>query len=126
MNLAYKHLNAKVKIGELTPGQWAVAFFGVVAMLAWGFYLSPLSPYLSIITAVYLGGLPVALALVASYAELNVWRFARCAWAWTLANGCYAPGPGPQTSGYSIAPDPRAQHAPGAHTPGLDPEALWG
>ena len=107
MNLAYKHLNAKERIGELTVGQWAVVFGGMIVMLLWGFYLSPLSRYLSIVTAVYLGGLPVALALVASYAEFNVWRFAASAWRWTLAAGRYAAGAGAPTPGYRIVPDPR-------------------
>lgn len=127
MNVAYKHLNARLKIGEFTVGQWAVVFFGVMLMLVWGFYLSPLSPYLTLITAVYLGGLPIALALIATYAEFNLWRFARSAWKWALAHGRYAPGPGAPTRGYVITPDPRAQRGSGPHAGSqLDLATLWG
>lgn len=126
MNVSYKHLNSKLRIGEFTVGQWAVVFFGVMLMLAWGFYLSPLSPYLSIVTAVYLGGLPIGLALIASYAELNLWRFGRSAWKWTLAPGRYAAGPGAQTSGYLITPDERATRAGERDAvPQLDLQKLW-
>jgi hypothetical protein len=126
MNLAYKHLNAKERIGELTVGQWAVVFVGMIVMLLWGFYLSPLSRYLSIVTAVYLGGLPVALALVASYAEFNVWRFAASAWTWSLAPGRYAAGAGAPSPGYRIAPDPSAtEPSGGSDVPPIDLHALW-
>jgi hypothetical protein len=126
MNLAYKHLNAKERIGELTVGQWAVVFIGMIVMLLWGFYLSPLSRYLSIITAVYLGGLPIALALIASYAEFNIWRFAKSAWKWTFASGRYAAGPGAQTPGYVISPDPRGEiTGERVGAPPLDLETLW-
>ncbi len=125
MNLAYKHLNAKERIGELTWGQWAVVFGGVLVMVVWGFWLSPLSAYLSIVTAVYLGGLPVALALLANYAEFDVWRFAKSARRWSLAAGRYAAGPGPLTPGYVIGPDPHAPSGEARVSAPLDLEGLW-
>jgi hypothetical protein len=125
VNLAYKHLNAKERVGELTWGQWAVVFCGVLVMVVWGFWLSPLSPYLSIVTAVYLGGLPVALALLATYAEFDVWRFAKSAHRWSLARSRYAAGPGPDTPGYVIAPDPRFASGSDRASGPLDVEALW-
>lgn len=124
MHLAYKHLNAKERIGELTVGQWATVFTGMIVMLLWGFYLSPLSRYLSIVSAVYLGGLPIALAVVASYAEFNVWRFAASAWRWTLAPGRYGAGPGAPSTGYTIMPTAvRAADSP--PIPPLDLQSLW-
>jgi hypothetical protein len=126
MNVAYKHLNAKLKIGDLTAGQWASALLGVVLMLGWGFYLSPLSSYPTIITAVYLGGVPVALALLANYAELNIWRFATKALTWGRAEGAYSAGPGDQYTGYVLAPDPRAeQNARRGERQLLDLSTLW-
>src|ERR1700679_616848 len=111
MNLAYKHLNTKLKIGEFTVGQWAVVFIGLLLMLTWGFYLSPFSPYLTLITAVYLGGVPISLAFLSTLAELNLWRFGKSAWEWGVAHGRYAPGPGAPSKGYTIVPDPRAQRS---------------
>jgi hypothetical protein len=126
MNVAYKHLNAKLKIGEFTAGQWGTVFLGIVVMLGWGFYLSPLGPYLTIITAVYLGGVPISLAMLATYAELNVWRFGRCAFVWTRADGTFSPGPGEQTHGYEISPDPRAlMHEQREAALTLDLRTLW-
>jgi hypothetical protein len=127
VNLAYKHLNSKLKIGEFTVAQWAVVFFGVLLTLSWGFYLSPLSGYLTLITAVYIGGLPIALALISSFAEFNAGRFAKSAWRWSLAHGRYSPGPGMGASGYVITPDPRAARtAANLAAPELDLGSLWG
>lgn len=127
MNLAYKHLNSKLRIGELTVGQWAGVFFGVLLTLLWGFYLSPLSGYLTLITAVYLGGIPVALALISSFAEFNVARFAKSAWRWSLAHGRYSAGPGSSAHGYVITPDPAAaRSAANLAAPEIDLVSLWG
>ena len=93
-------------------------------MLLWGLYLSPLSTYLSIVSSVYLGGLPIALALVASYAEFNVWRFAGSAFKWTLAPGRYAAGAGAPTAGYRVLPGAR-NSAAYPQVPPLDLQALW-
>jgi hypothetical protein len=127
MNLAYKHLNARLKIGEFTVGQWAVVFAGLLVTLLWGFYLSPFGPYVSVITAVYFGGLPISLAFVASFAEFNLWRFGRAAWKWGLAQGRYTPGAGSTAKGYVITPDPRARHAATRAGNGQpDLSTLWG
>jgi hypothetical protein len=126
MNVAYKHLNAKLKIGEFTTGQWATVLVGTVLMLGWGFYLSPLGTYLTIITAVYIGGLPVSLALLATYAELNVWRISRAAFTWARSDGAFSAGPSDRISGYVLTPDPRTQrHGQRQSRPTLDLAALW-
>lgn len=126
MNVAYKHLNAKLKIGDLTTGQWVTVLVGVVLMLGWGFYLSPLATYPTIITAVYLGGLPISLALLANYAEFNFWRLLTRAFSWARADGAYSAGPGDQITGYTITADPRAaRNARLAGEASLDLAALW-
>lgn len=126
MNVAYKHLNAKLRIGELTTGQWASVLLGIVLMLSWGFYLSPLSTYPTIITAVYVGGVPIALAMLASYAELNVWRYTRMALVWVRVDGTYAAGPGDEIRGYRLTPDPRGHHSARRNTSiPLDLPGLW-
>ena len=126
MNVAYKHLNAKLRIGDLTTGQWAGVLLGVVLMLGWGFYLSPLPTYPTIISAVYLGGVPIALSMLASYAELNVWRFAHKASTWVRTDGAYSAGPGDQVRGYCLTPDPRAEHhARRSDSSTIDLAGLW-
>ena len=126
MNVAYKHLNAKLRIGDLTTGQWASALFGVVLMLGWGFYLSPLPPYPTIITAVYIGGVPIGLAMLASFAELNIWRFARRGLVWMRSRGTYSAGPGDDIRGYRLTPDPRVlKDATGARGSTIDLAGLW-
>jgi hypothetical protein len=126
MHLAYKHLESKLRIGELTVGQWAGALGGLGALLAWGFYVSPLPATPTIVSAVYLGGLPIAFALVAGYAELDLVLLLGCAARWRRGAAVHLPGPGTRARGYAIHPDrdARAQTLRGA-LPALDLEALW-
>lgn len=126
MNVAYKHLNAKLRIGDLTKGQWGSVLAGVLLMLGWGFYLSPLSTYPTIISAVYLGGVPIALAMLASYAEVNVWRFALKGVVWLRADGRYVAGAGDEVQGYRLTPDPRTEReAARSLCQPLDLSGLW-
>jgi hypothetical protein len=122
---AYKHLESKLRIGELTLGQWAGALAGLGVMIAWGFYLSPMGATLTVISAVYLGGLPIALALVAGYTELDLVLLLCCAARWQRTGGIYLPGPGIRARGYVITPDPRAPRRAGQRPPALDLEGLW-
>jgi hypothetical protein len=125
VHLAYKHLESKLRIGELTLGQWAGALAGLGLMIAWGFYLSPMGATLTVISAVYLGGLPIAFALVAGYAELDLVLLLCCAARWQRAGGIYLLGPGSRAGGYVIHPDPRAAQRAGEGSPALDLEGLW-
>src|SRR5690242_18615755 len=101
-NLAYKHLESKLKIGELTVLQWTGLFAGVMAALGWGMYLSPFGTYLTLISAVYVAGVPAAAAFLASVTEFDLWLHLRAMAAWQRAGGRFQPGGGSTAPGYRL------------------------
>jgi len=124
MNPAYKHLDAKLRIAELTLGQWAGIVVGVIVGLVFGLYLSPLGPIPSLILAIYIGGVPVAAIFVASFSEFDLWLLIRAAWRWRRDDARYVPGPGSATDGYRIL-KPVGERAP-SRVAELDLAAIWG
>ena len=73
MNIAYKHLDTKLRIGELTIGQWLAVALGVGIAGGWALYVHPpIGATLTAVTAVYLGALPAGAALMASSSEFNL------------------------------------------------------
>lgn len=106
-NLAYKHLESKLKIGELTVVQWAGFFTGVMLAIAWAMYVSPFGAYITLITAIYLGGIPAAAAFLASVSDFDVWLHLRAMAAWRRATGRFQPGPGDSAHGYVLTTDER-------------------
>jgi hypothetical protein len=127
MNAAYKHLDAKLRIAELTLGQWTAVIAGVFFALGFGFYLHPFGSFLTTFVAIYIGGLPIAAVVLAGMAEFDAWLIVRSAARWRGIRGPFLPGPGALTPGYRILSvvDPRA---PGADDPlpELDLGDLWG
>jgi hypothetical protein len=124
VNSAYKHLDSKLKIAELTLGQWFGLMVGVAVAIVWGFYLSPLSPYLTMGTAVYMGAVPVGLALMSTFYEVDVAIVARSAITWVRLDGQFMPGPGSDASGYLVRIErPEEDAATSLST--LDLAALW-
>lgn len=124
MNSAYKHLETKLKLGELTLGQWAGIVAGLAAAIGWGMYLSPFNAYVSLFTAVYLGGIPVMAAWVASQADFDLWQHLAAAARWRRRSHVFVPGAGLTATGYAVAASP-ARAASEAASPDLDLEALW-
>jgi hypothetical protein len=99
---AYKQLEAKTRIAELTLGQWVGAIAGVLCALVVIAWLRPFDTYANLVLGVYLGGIPVTIALVVSVGEFDVWLLARAAWRWWRADGRYAAGAGSGARGYQI------------------------
>lgn len=126
MHLAYKHLDSRLRIAELTVGQWTGVVLGLVLALAWGFYLCPFGGYVAMGTAIYLGGIPIAAVFLASQTEFNLGLLLRSAVAWRRTDGRYAPGPGDEHPGYQITEPPATRSARGPlPTVDFDLEALW-
>jgi hypothetical protein len=125
-NTAYKHLDAKLRIAELTVGQWSGIFAGVVLALIYGYFVHPFGTMLTLVSAVYLGGIPVAASLLAGFSEFDLWLLVRSAVRWRRRDGWYLPGPGVVTDGYRLliadADLHRAERAAGS---ALDPAELW-
>lgn len=120
---AYKQLEAKTRIGELTLGQWVGVIAGVlfaVVVIAW---LRPFAMYANLVLGVYLGGIPVTIALVVSVGQFDVWLLLRAAWRWWRSDGRYTEGPGSAARGYGITgaerPEGEAVAAP------VDVQLLW-
>ncbi|HEY4281331.1 MAG TPA: hypothetical protein VGM91_24175 [Conexibacter sp.] len=123
MNTAYKHLEARLKIAELTLAQWAGIIAGVAVAICWTMYVSPFGPYVSLFSGVYVGGIPAMTAWLASQAQFDVWSRVAGAARWRRGGHVYQPGAG-DAQGYVVieAPHdaPRFDDAPQ-----LDMEALW-
>lgn len=128
MNVAYKHLDSKLRIAELTIGQWMCVGLGAAIAIGWGFYLRPpLGTTLTAITAVYLGALPAGAAVLANASEFDVLLIVRSAFRWRRHEGLFTPGPGGSARGYVLRED--HQEGPGAkarqRAPELDLASLW-
>ena len=121
MNAAYRHLESKTRIGELTLGQWAGILLGVLVAVIFAVVLKPFSGYVNLALGIYIGGLPAAAVFLASISEVDVWLTARAALRFHRADGRYLPGGGKQARGYTIRSAADARR--GAR--GLDLGALW-
>jgi hypothetical protein len=128
MNIAYKHLDTKLRIGELTIGQWLAVALGVGIAGGWALYVHPpIGATLTAVTAVYLGALPAGAALMASSSEFNLMLLLASAVRWRRSRRRYVPGPGDRLRGYELRVDhadvPRGPRR--EPVPVLDTAALW-
>lgn len=124
-NVAYKHLEARLRIAELTITQWLGVLAGVGLAIGWGMYVSPFGAYVTLVSAIYLGGIPAAAAFLASVTEFDLWLLVSCAWHWRRDDGCYLPGSGELLDGYVVHDDERRQRSKRRTAPELDLGALW-
>ena len=123
MNVAFKHLEAKLRFGELTVGQWAATLAGVLFALAFAQYLSPVGGPAGLVLGVYLGAIPAAAAFYASLSEFDLWGLLAAAARWRRDGGRYVPGPGEHATGYVLLDETRDD--PPVAAASLDPAALW-
>jgi|SRR5450755_4681285 hypothetical protein len=121
MNAAYRHLESKTRIAELTLGQWAGIVLGVLVAVAFAVVLKPFSGYVNFAVGIYIGGLPAAAVFLASISEVDFWLLGRSAMRFHRADGRYLPGPGQRARGYTIHTAARATDGGGR----LDLGALW-
>lgn len=126
MNPAPAHLEAKLRFGwDFTVGQIAAMIVGILIGFAWANWLSPIRGIGAAVTGVYVGGLPVAAAFLASQTEFDLWAVVFSAMRWRRAGGRFVPGCG-QVVGYQVLVD-EDRPASGAGELGLvDVEFLWG
>jgi hypothetical protein len=102
MNVSYKHLDSKLRIGDLTIGQWLAVFAGLTLAIAWGLYVSPFGATITMTSAIYLGALPCGAAFLANATEIDPFLLIRSAIAWRRLRGHFAPGAGGSASGYVV------------------------
>jgi hypothetical protein len=127
MNPAFKHLDAKLRIAELTIRQWVSMFVGVLVAFLYADLIHPFGTLVTTISAVYFAGIPVAAILVAGSSDFDAWLVLRSALRWRSSDDRYLPGAGLATDGYrvrSLADD--VWHAEREQLAELDPADLWG
>lgn len=122
MNAAFKHLEAKLRIGELSVGQWAGVIAGVVFALLFAQYLSPIGGTAGLVLAVYLGAIPAAAAFFASLSDFDLWGMLAAALRRQRRPGEYLPGGGSIARGYTVLAE-QARHRAG--TEPIDLDGLW-
>jgi hypothetical protein len=128
MNVAYKHLDSKLRIAELTVTQWVGVLLGVGIAALWGLVLSPFGDYVTLLTAVYLGALPAGAAVLAGYTEFDLWLLVRSAVRWRRLEGRFAPGSGRGTRGYVLREEDDDEGGAAQALPRpreLDLQSLW-
>jgi hypothetical protein len=126
VNPAFKHLDAKLRIAELTIRQWIGVFVGVMMAFLYADLLHPFGTMVTTITAVYIAGIPIAVALLAGFSDFDAWLVLRSAVRWRSADGRYLPGPGAPTEGYRVLTPVDESFGHGEPLAELDIAGLWG
>ena len=99
MNTAFKHLDSKLRIADLTIRQWVGVLAGVLIALLYADLLHPFGTMGTMVTAVYIAGIPIAAVLVGGFSDFDIWLVLRSALRWRSTDGRYLPGPGVPTEG---------------------------
>jgi hypothetical protein len=128
MNIAYKHLDAKLRIAELSVGQWIGVLLGLAIGIGWGVYVSPFGPTLTLTSGIYLAALPAGAAFLGNITEFSPWLLIRSAIAWKRREGRFLPGPGASVHGYVVTAAGAGDYggASPRATLDLDLATLWG
>jgi hypothetical protein len=102
----YKHLEAPLRLGSFSLGQWAQITTAGIAAAAFGAYLSPFPTTVTIFVAIVGAGLPVALSYGAMGLEFSIVEFARATWRYWRRPRRYLPGAGDLPRGYVVRAEP--------------------
>jgi hypothetical protein len=125
MNIAFKHLEAKLRFGDLSIGQWAAILGGVLFAVVFAQYLSPVGGLGAAILGVYLGAIPASAAFFASLSEFDLWGLIAAAVRWRRAAGPHVAGGGDTARGYVLVVEATQGTGVGWGAPELDVGALW-
>jgi hypothetical protein len=98
----YKHLEARVRLGAFSLGQWAQMTAAAAAAAVFGVYVSPFPTRVTIFVAIVVAGLPVACSYGAMGLEFSVAQYAAAAWRYWRRPRRYLPGPGGSALGYAV------------------------
>lgn len=119
----YKHLEARLRLGAFSLGQWAQIAAAGVAAAVFGGYLSPFSTQVTIFVSIVGAGLPVAMSYGAMGLEFSVVQLGRAGWRYWRQPRRFLAGAGQPTVGYIVV------SAPVVDTPSLpgvrEGEPLW-
>ena len=101
----YKHLEARLRLGAFSLGQWAQITAAGAAAAVFGGYLSPFSTQVTIFVSIVGAGLPVAISYGAMGLEFSVAEFVRAGWRYWHQPRRFLAGPGEPTVGYVLLAD---------------------
>jgi hypothetical protein len=102
----YKHLEAKLRLGAFSLGQWAQITIAAACAAVFGGYLSPFPLQVTIFVSILGAGLPVALSYGAMGTEFSVTQLARCGWRYWREPRRFLTGGGENTPGYVVHGEP--------------------
>ena len=126
MHTAPAHLESKLRFWDLSVGQIAAAFIGIMLGVAWAKFVSPLHGMLGAMSGAYIAALPVIPVFVASQTEFDLAGLVAGALRWRRLEGRYVPGPGASAKGYVLSVERTDLDLPGGvGSLALDLEALW-
>src|SRR3954453_15941740 len=125
MNVAFKQLEAKLRFGELTIGQWTAVVVGLLFGLVFAQYLSPVGGVWGMVAGIYLGAVPASAAFFASLSEFDLGGLLAAAVRRHRQPARYLPGGGEAAAGYRLVTDTDHAAAAGRDLGRLDLEALW-
>ena len=121
----YKHLEARLRIGAFSLGQWAqIAIAGATAAV-FGGYLSPLPTQVTIFVSIVGAGLPVALSYGAMGLEFSVSELARAGWRYWRHPRRFLAGAGRPSAGYVVLTMPVVADRQVGAVQHQAEEALW-
>jgi len=127
VHIAPAHLESKLRFfWDLSVGQLAAAFAGIMLGFAWAKFVSPVHGMWAAMSGAYIAALPVIPVFVASQTEFDLGGLVVGAIRWRRLEGRYVPGVGEAACGYAPLID-GAGVAAGDVAGGLelDLEALW-
>ena len=101
----YKHLEARLRLGAFSLGQWAQITAAGAAAAVFGGYLSPFSTQVTIFVSIVGAGLPVAISYGAMGLEFSVAEFVRAGWRYWHQPRRFLAGRGEPTIGYVVLAD---------------------
>lgn len=102
----YKHLEAKLRLGAFSLGQWAQITLAAAAAAIFGGYVSPFPLQVTIFVSIVGAGFPVALSYGAMGIEFSVTQLARAGWRYWREPRRFLAGPGHAAHGYVVLPEP--------------------
>ena len=128
-HVTYKHLEAQLRLGSFSLGQWVqISAAGGLAAV-FGVYVSPFPASVTMFASIVGAGLPIALSYGAMGLEFSVGQLAVAGWRYWREPRSYLPGPGEQAVGYRVQPEVAHTHPAirpdGRDLPATGGEPLW-
>jgi hypothetical protein len=125
VNPAPAHLEAKLRFGwDFTIGQIAAMVGGILIGFTWANWISPIHGIGAAVSGVYVAGLPVAAAFIASQTEFDLGAVVTSAVSWRRAEARFVAGAGTGV-GYWVTEEDDEKND-GESPAMLDAELLWG